>query len=141
MQPRFVTRQRHFTMVELLLVLAILAILAAIVVPKFSGRSEQARVTAAKTEIAGVEVALDTFEVDNGHYPSGSDGLRDLYTDPGDLPHWAGYLKKPLGNDPWGNPYRYECPGKHNENGYDLMSMGSDGRVGGGDDVVNWYEE
>jgi general secretion pathway protein G len=129
-------------MVELLLVLVILATLAAIVVPKFTGRSEQARVTAAQTEIASVELALDAFEVDNGYYPQGKNGLDALYHEPTDAKNWRGpYLKKPVVNDPWQNPYIYECPGSHNTTGYDLMSTGPDGRVGGGDDIVNWAED
>ena len=135
-------RRTCFTMVELLLVLAILATLAAIVVPKFTGRSEQARVTATKTEIASVELALDAFEVDNGFYPEGENGLLDLYEEPSDAPSWHGpYLKKPITNDPWGNPYTYTCPGTHNTRGYDLRSMGPDGRTGGDDDITNWVED
>lgn len=129
-------------MVELLLVLVILATLAAIVVPKFAGRSEQARVTAAATEISGVETALDAFEVDNGYYPKGNDGLRFLVEEPSDAPNWRGpYLKKTVSVDPWQNPYVYECPGKHNPKGYDLMSTGPDGRAGGDDDITNWTQE
>ena len=132
---------RAFTMVELLLVLVILATLAAIVVPKFAGRSEQARVTAAQTEISGFEVALDAFEVDNGFYPQGENGLDALVEQPKDTPNWHGpYLKKAVGNDPWHNPYIYECPGRHNPKGYDLMSTGPDGRAGGSDDITNWKE-
>jgi len=116
--------------VELLLVLVILATLAAIVVPKFAGRSEQARVTAAQTEISGIEVALDAFEVDNGFYPQGDTGLAALMEQPKDATNWRGpYLKKAVGLDPWHNPYIYECPGRHNTKGYDLMSPGPDGRV------------
>jgi general secretion pathway protein G len=134
--------QRAFTMVELLLVLVILATLAAIVVPKFAGRSEQARVTAAQTEVANIEIALDAFEVDNGHYPQGDDGLLDLMNEPEDATNWRGpYLKKAVGVDPWKNSYIYQCPGDHDENGYDLMSTGPDGRVGGNDDIVSWGEE
>ena len=140
--PRNPLRLHAFTMVELLLVLVILATLAAVVVPKFTGRSEQARVTAAQTEITGIEVALDAFEIDNGYYPKGAEGIADLSEDPGDAPNWRGpYLKKPVVQDPWKNPYIYECPGKHNETGYDLMSTGPDGKVGGGDDVTNWVED
>ena len=135
-------RARFFTMIELLLVLAILATLAAIVLPKFTGRSEQARVTAAQTEISGIELALDAYEIDNGFYPEGSDGLEDLYEEPSDAPNWRGpYLKKPVRQDPWGNPYVYESPGTHNTSGYDLMSVGPDGKVGGGDDITNWVED
>ncbi len=131
-----------FTMVELLLVLVILATLAAIVVPKFTGRSKQARITAAQTEISSVEVALDAFEVDNGYYPQGSDALLQLVERPADNPNWRGpYLKKAVTNDPWGNPYIFESPGRYNVDGYDLYSMGPDGKVGGDDDITNWNQE
>lgn len=138
--PVRVTRQR-FTMVELLLVLVILATLAAIVVPKFAGRSKQAKVTAAATEIASIEVALDAFEVDNAFYPEGADALLQLVERPNEATNWRGpYLKKAVTNDPWGNPYIYEFPGKNNVDGYDLRSLGPDGKDGGGDDITNWNE-
>lgn len=135
--------QRGFTLVEMLLVLVILATLAAVVVPKLSGRTKQAKVTAAQTEISNLEMALDAFEVDNGYYPEGSDGLVALFERPNDSQDWRGpYLKKPvIPTDPWGNQYIYEAPGKHNEEGYDLMSMGPDGRAGGEDDITNWQLE
>jgi len=130
-----------FTLVELLLVLVILGTLAAIVVPRFTGRTEQARVTAAQTQIANFSVVLDAFEVDNGYYPRGSSGLQELIVQPKEAPSWRGpYLKQGIPLDPWGNPYTYEYPGKHNENGYDLMSMGPDGRAGGDDDITNWAQ-
>jgi len=129
-----------FTLVELLLVLVILGTLAAIVLPKFAGRTEQARITAARTQLAAFATALDAFEVDNGYYPKGSDGLKDLIIQPRDAPNWKGpYLRQneiPL--DPWGRPYIYECPGRHNPNGYDLMSMGPDGQPNTDDDITNW---
>jgi len=132
-------RRHGFTMVELLLVLVILATLAAVVVPKFTGRTVQAKITAAATEIASIEVALDAFEIDNGFYPEGADGLKLLVERPGDAPQWRGpYLKKAVTADPWGRPYLYECPGRHNESGYDLSSMGPDGKAGGDDDITNW---
>ena len=130
-----------FTLVELLLVLVILATLAAIVVPKFSGRTEQARVTAAQTQISNFGVALDSFEVDNGYYPKGKSGLQDLVTQPRDAANWHGpYVKGEIPKDPWGNDYVYECPGKHNDKSYDIMSMGPDGKVGGDDDICNWQQ-
>lgn len=125
-------------MVELLLVLVILATLAAIVVPKFTGRSEQARETAARTEISGVETALDAFEVDQGFYPSSDQGLKALTEEPDNVKNWRPYLKKTIEKDPWGNPYIYVYPGKHNEHGYDLSSCGADGREGTDDDITNW---
>ncbi|HXI85572.1 MAG TPA: type II secretion system major pseudopilin GspG [Verrucomicrobiae bacterium] len=129
-----------FTLIELLLVLVILGVLAAIVVPKFAGRTEQARMTAAKTQISNFETALDAFEVDNGYYPKGKNGLNDLVSQPKDAPNWRGpYLKQEgIPNDPWGQAYIYDCPGKHNASTYDIMSMGPDGRVGGDDDITSW---
>ena len=133
-------RGRHgFTLIELLLVLVILGILAAIVVPKFSGRTEQARLTAAQSQLSTFGTALDAFEVDNGNYPKGKDGLQDLVTSPRDSQGWRGpYLKSDIPSDPWGNPYLYECPGKNNATGYDLSSMGPDGRASTDDDITNW---
>jgi general secretion pathway protein G len=131
--------QRGFTLIELLLVLVILGTLAAIVVPKFSGRTEQARITQATSQIAVFKVALDSFEVDMGYYPKGKNGLQDLVQQPRDGANWRGpYLQQTIPNDPWGNAYIFESPGKHNESAYDLMSMGPDGRVGGDDDITNW---
>ena len=128
-----------FTLIELLLVMVILVILAAVVVPKFTGRSEQARATAAKTDIASIDSAIDQFEVDNGRYPSNEEGLSSLFQAPTGLTNWHGpYLKRnALPVDPWGNPYQYRYPGTHNASGFDLYSMGPDGREGN-DDIANW---
>lgn len=135
-------RNSGFTLIEMLLVLVILATLAAIVVPKFSGRTQQAKITAAQAQISNFETVLEAFEVDNGYYPNGSEGLQDLIDQPSNAQNWRGpYLKKGIPVDPWGNPYIYECPGKRNQSGYDLMSMGPDGRVGGDDDITNWTED
>jgi general secretion pathway protein G len=134
----FAQRRNAFTLVEMLLVLVILATLAAIVIPKMAGRSQQAKVTAAQSQISSLEMALDAFEVDNGYYPK-TGSLDDLINQPANAPGWKGpYLKKGVPLDPWTNPYTYEYPGKHNANGYDLMSMGPDGRAGTDDDITNW---
>ncbi|MBI3849756.1 MAG: type II secretion system major pseudopilin GspG [Verrucomicrobia bacterium] len=131
-------RSRAFTLVEMLLVLVILATLAAIVYPKIAGRGEQARVTAAQTQISAFKTALDAFEVDNGYYPKGKNGLLDLVQKPQDAQNWHGpYLDK-IPPDPWGRDYLYECPGKHNPSSYDVMSVGLDGRAGDEDDITNW---
>ena len=129
-------KQAAFTLVEMLLVLVILATLAAIVIPKMAGRSKQAQVTAAKADISSIEMALDSFEVDNGYYPK---SLTDLNDQPANAANWKGpYLKKSVPLDPWGNNYIYENPGKHGNSGYDLLSGGPDGRTGTDDDLTSW---
>src|SRR5262249_12638881 len=139
----FSQRSRQaFTLVELLLVLVILGILAAIVVPKFAGRTEQAKQRAAETQISAFSTALGIYETDNGAYPKGKDGLQDLRTQPRDAQNWHGpYLEKDIPLDPWGHPYIYVCPGKHNPSGYDLYSIGPDGREGNEDDITNWQQK
>ena len=130
-----------FTLVELLLVCAILATLAAIVIPKFAGRTEQARIAAAKAQISLFGTALDMFEADNGYYPKGEEGLNALVEEPSDSRTWKGpYLRQGIPLDPWGQPYVYECPGKHNNKGYDLMCPGPDGQAGTEDDITNWQK-
>jgi general secretion pathway protein G len=132
-------KKAGFTLIELLLVLVILGVLAAIVVPKFSGRTEQARKTAAVSQIATFGTALDAYEVDMGSYPQGKSGLSALVQQPREGSGWRGpYLQKEVPVDPWGNPYIYECPGKNNTTGYDLSSMGPDGRAGTDDDITSW---
>ncbi|MDF3130481.1 type II secretion system major pseudopilin GspG [Kiritimatiellaeota bacterium B1221] len=130
-----------FTLIEMLLVLVILASLAAVVVPRLAGRGEQAKVTAALSQLNVFETALDAFEVDNGYFPDGGSGLEDLVEQPRNANDWRGpYLKRGVPSDPWGNDYQYDYPGKHNAYGYDLMSMGPDGREGGDDDITNYDE-
>jgi general secretion pathway protein G len=115
-----------FTLIELLLVLVILGVLAAIVVPKFSGRTEQARITAAQSQISTFSTALDAFEVDNGYYPRGKGGLSDLVVAPRDAQSWRGpYLQK-------------DIPNENNPSGYDISSMGPDGQANTDDDITNW---
>jgi general secretion pathway protein G len=130
--------QGGFTLVELMLVLVILGILAGLVLPKFAGRSEQARITATVTQIATFNTALGAYEVDTGSYPREQDGLRALVVQPADVTNWRGpYLESDIPNDPWGHPYIYNYPGKLNPSGYDIVSMGPDGQVGTADDIYN----
>jgi len=103
----------------------------------FSGAVE-ARTTAAYADIhGGIKSAIDQFEQDNGNYPK---SLQDLVQPPADAKNWRGPYFTPtnLPTDPWGNPYIYEYPGKHNKNGYDLFSAGPDGKPGTKDDIGNW---
>jgi len=132
-----------FTLIELLLVLVILATLAAVVTPKFTKRSEQARITAVKTQISQFEVALDTFQIDVGRFPTTAEGLQALVEKPAsNAEGWLEpYLKRDIPKDAWGNDYVYRYPGQYNEDGYDLYSFGPDGKQGGDDDITNWSEE
>ena len=136
---------RGFTLIELLLVLVILAVLAGLVVPRFARRSEQAKITGAKTDISSLGTALRTFEIDCGRYPSTEETLTALLDPPSGIAKgWNGpYLeKREIPKDPWGIPYIYKCPGQHNPDGYDLYSFGSNMNDdnGGGDDINNWSE-
>jgi len=129
--------QGAFTLVELLLVMTILAILAGIVLPKMAGRGEQARQTAAQTQIETFGTALGAYEVDNGNYPHGRDGLQALVVKPRDALNWHGpYMEKGIPLDPWQKAYIYECPGHHNPTGYDVYTTGPDGTVYG-----NWTKQ
>jgi len=133
-----------FTLIELMLVLVILATLAAIVLPKFTGRSQQAKITGARTQIANFETALSAFEIDLGRYPTTTEGLRALVVKPtSDADAWLQpYLsREEVPKDPWGNEYQYRYPGQYNESGYDLYSVGPDHKLGGNDDITNWSVE
>ncbi|MGD9014577.1 MAG: type II secretion system major pseudopilin GspG [Candidatus Omnitrophota bacterium] len=125
-----------FTLIELMLVVIIIGILAAMVVPRLGGRSEEARIAAARTDIeANLSLAIDLYEMDNGVYPK---TLENLLTKSSEAMNWKGpYIKKkPL--DPWGREYVYQSPGVHNPTSYDLYSQGRDGQSGTADDVTNW---
>jgi len=144
-RPRGRRRRRRsgYTLIELMLVLVILAVLAMVVVPKFTGKSQQARITAARTGIANIKTCLASFEVDCSRYPTTAEGLRALIEQPANATNWGpnAYLEGGLPRDPWGNFFAYKFPGDHNPTGYDLYSFGPDGQEGGGDDIGNWEEE
>lgn len=136
-------KKAGFTLIEIMLVVIIIGVLAAMVVPNIAGRSEQARATAARTDIeANLSTALDLFYMDNSRYPTTEQGLASLLEKPSSgvaLTGWKGpYLKKRrMPRDPWGREYVYKSPGEQNRDSYDLSSLGSDG-VASEDDVTNW---
>jgi len=135
--------ERGFTLIEIMVVVVILGILAAVVVPRFMNRPDEARRTRAAVDIKAVEAALGMFKLDNGFYPTTEQGLAALVQKPtiGRIPvKFAedGYLKK-VPVDPWGRVYAYLAPGAHGP--YDLLSYGGDGAPGGeGDDadIESW---
>ncbi len=134
-----------FTLIELLLVVVIISILAAVILPRFTGKSKKARIAAAQAGISSIETALQLYEQDNGLFPTTEQGLLALLKKPTTSPvpaSWDGpYLKKSKGfKDPWGRPYEYKCPGEHNTEDFDLYSLGPDGMEGTEDDITNWQE-
>jgi len=131
---------RAFTLIELLLVLMILSVLAGLVYPHFTKRSEQAKITAAGTEISSIATALKMFESDCSRFPTTEEGLNALVQQPSNTPDWHRTLEKGVPKDPWGNAYQYACPGQH-DNDYDLWSYGPNGQPGGGDDIDNWTQK
>ncbi|NOX97527.1 MAG: type II secretion system major pseudopilin GspG [Nitrospirae bacterium] len=134
--------KKGFTFIELLLVIIIIGVLAAMAIPRFAGKSEEAKRAVARADVeANIAIALDLFELDNGRYPTTEEGLAALRTKPSEAVNWNGpYLKKRVPVDPWKHPYIYLSPGIHNPEDYDLYSYGPDGVEGGGDDIVNWEE-
>jgi len=142
-QPVRGPRTRGFTLIEVMVVVVILGILAAIVVPRVMGRPDEARVIKAQQDVRALSAALDLYRLDNFVYPSTDQGLEALVEKPADLPPGArwkqdGYVDR-LPVDPWGAPYQYLQPGQHGP--YDLYSLGADGAPGGdahAADVGNW---
>ena len=133
--------KKGFTLIELMLVVIIIGVLVSMVVPRLAGRSEEARVAAAKADInANISVALDLYELDNGRYPTAEEGLGALLVKPASSIKWKGpYLKRePL--DPWGKKYQYKSSGE-NTSDYELYSYGPDRAEGGGDDISNLEKE
>ena len=133
MSPRPAQRTRGLTLVEMIVVLAIIAVVAALIVPNVIGRPDEARVTVAKTDLKTISAALRMYRLDNGDYPTTEQGLRALVERPATAPvpsNWSseGYLPE-APTDPWGRAYVYRSPGQNGR--YDLLSYGKDGEAGG----------
>lgn len=137
------TRNRGFTLIEIMVVVVILGILAALIIPNIMDRPDQARIAKAKQDIRALDTALSLYRMDNYRYPSTEQGLQALVEKPSTPPvppnyKQGGYLKR-MPKDPWGNDYIYLSPGSHGE--YDLSSLGADGQPGGegvNADINNW---
>ncbi len=147
--PRAAPRAHHpgFTLIEMMVVLAIIGTLALLVGPSVLGNVGDANVTAARSQVEILALALDAYRIDTGSYPTTEQGLSALRVRPisGDAPQqWGGpYLRKRVPLDPWHRPYVYESPGSHNPEAYDLYTLGRDGAVGGeGEDadITSWGE-
>jgi general secretion pathway protein G len=139
-------RRDGFTLIEIMVVIVILGLLAALVVPKLVGRTEEAKRTQTRVQIKNVQQALELFKLDNGFFPTTDQGLEALVRMPesGRVPknyRKGGYIER-VPKDPWGNPFAYVAPGQHGD--YDISSYGADGVQGGEDedaDVNSWDEK
>lgn len=134
-----------FTLIEVMVVIAVIAMLAALVGPNIFNQVDTARDTAARSQIELLGAALDSYRLDNGRYPTSAQGLEALRTHPDVNPvpnNWRGpYLRRAVPLDPWDGPYIYTSPGEVNPRGYDLLSLGADRELGGeaeNTDIVSW---
>jgi general secretion pathway protein G len=138
------TQRSGFTLIEILVVIVVISILATLVAPSIFQNVGTAKSTTAKSQIESLVAALDQYRLGNMAYPTTDQGLEALWTAPANptAPSWNGpYLRKPVPPDPWNNPYIYVCPGEQNPNGFDLYSLGADGKLGGegeNADIVSW---
>jgi len=128
--------------VEIIVVITIMGIIAATVLPRILGRTDQARQTRAKNDISQLVTAVKLFKLDTGRYPAAEEGLKALVEKPSDAENWRGpYLEKELGKDPWGQDYIYKYPGEHGD--FDILSYGADKQQGGdgyNQDIVSWKD-
>ncbi len=135
--------QRGFTLIEVIIVMIIITLLAALVGPRLFPKLGKGKQSAARAQIELFGQALDQFKLDVGRYPTSEEGLRVLVTNSGNIDNWDGpYLKKAVPSDPWGKPYMYQMPGTQgNQGDYNLISYGRDGAPGGegeDKDINSW---
>ena len=139
--PRSPRAQAGFSLIEIMIVVVIMGVLAALIVPNLMDRPDQARATAARQDVGAIMQALKLYRLDNGQYPSSAQGLRALVEKPTAgraLPNWRTYLER-LPDDPWGSPYHYLNPGTNGE--IDVFSLGADGEPNGegvNADIGSW---
>jgi general secretion pathway protein G len=133
-------RQRGFTLIELMVVLTIIAMLAALVVPRLFKNVDKAKIQTTRAQMASLETALDAYKLDVGTYPTTEQGMNALQVKPAGVNKWDGpYLKKDVPLDAWGNAYVYKCPSEHGD--YEIVSYGADGHPGGegiNADIASW---
>jgi general secretion pathway protein G len=137
MKTRLSKRSSHaFTLIEMMVVLVVIGIIAAIIIPQFVGSSEDAKVATAKASIAELESAVERFYVQMDRYPTPEEGLQALVDAPAgdDSKKWRGPYVKQLRDDPWGHPYQYAYPGTHHPSSFDLWSAGGDSKT----EIGNW---
>jgi general secretion pathway protein G len=137
-----ITEERGFTLIEIMIVVIIIGLMAALVGPRLFGKLTTAKQKSAKAQIELFGTALDALRLDTGRYPTTEEGLKALREKPSGVENWSGpYLPKEIPVDPWGKPYIYKSPGEHGE--YDLITYGLDGMEGGegeNQDVVSWKD-
>jgi general secretion pathway protein G len=138
------TAQAGVTLIEMLVVVTIIALFAALVAPRFLNKTDNARRVAAKAQVNAFGTALGAYKLDTGTYPTTEQGLNALRVRPEDATQWAGpYLPQEIPNDPWGHPYLYKYPGEHGDEP-DVVSLGQDGAPGGegnAADIVSWKSQ
>ncbi len=144
MKERRNRRRAGITLIEMLVVVTIIALFAALVAPVMFKQSDKARVTAARAQINSFMTALGSYKLDTGVLPSTEEGLQALRVKPANLDSWQGpYLPKEIPLDPWGHPYIYKYPGEHGDEP-DIISYGSDGQPGGDGlnaDILSWKDK
>jgi general secretion pathway protein G len=134
-------RQAGVTLIEMMVVVVIIALFAALVLPRMMGQADKARKTAARAQINAFMTALGSYKLDTSSYPTTEQGLQALRVKPENVNNWQGpYTDKEIDNDPWGHPYVYHFPGEHGDEP-DITCYGADGQPGGGGmnaDIVSW---